>query len=38
MNLLLRPFLDDFVVVYIDDLLIYSKTAENHIRHIRQVM
>jgi hypothetical protein len=28
MNNIFRPYLDDFVVVYLDDILIFSKTAE----------
>ena len=34
----LRPFLDEFVFVYIDDILIYSKTLEEHKRHVHQVL
>ncbi len=38
MNDMLRPYLDDFAVVYLDDILIYSKTREEHIEHVRKVM
>src|SRR3954454_20898493 len=34
----LRRFLDDFVIVFIDDILIYSKTLEDHTQHLRQVL
>jgi hypothetical protein len=37
-NEVLHPFVDKFVVVYLDDILIYSKDAESHSRHIREVL
>jgi len=38
MNRFFRPFLDKFVVVFIDDILVYSKTREEHANHLRVVL
>src|SRR3954467_12207435 len=35
MNKVYQPYLDEFVVVFIDDILIYSKTEEEHSKHLR---
>ena len=33
-NNVLRKYLDVFIIVYLDDILIYSQTEEDHERHI----
>jgi hypothetical protein len=38
MNSVFMPDLDKFVMVFIDDILIYSKTKEDHANHIRVVL
>jgi hypothetical protein len=37
MNDIFREWLDDFVVIYIDDILIYSGSLEEHAEHLRKV-
>jgi hypothetical protein len=38
MHRIFRPYLDKFVVVFIDDILIYSKSPEDHTEHLRVVL
>jgi hypothetical protein len=37
MNDVLQPFLRRFVLVFFDDILIYSKTWTDHLRHLRAI-
>ena len=38
MNRVFRPYVDQFVVVFIDDILVYSKDRENHDTHLRVML
>ena len=38
MNRVFRPYVDQFVVVFIDDILVYSKDREDHDTHLRVVL
>lgn len=37
-NDILRPLIDSFIIVYLDDILVYSATWEEHISHLMQVL
>ena len=38
MNHVLRPLIGKFVVVYFDDILIYSNCLNDHVKHVREVL
>ena len=37
MNDLLQDYLDEFVLVFLDDILVYSRSMEDHAGHLRKL-
>jgi len=37
LNEVLKPFIGHFLVVYFDDILVYSRDEQDHKEHLRQV-
>lgn len=38
MNWVFLPYLDSFVIVFIDDILIYSMNEADHVSHLRNIL
>nr|GFC10209.1 hypothetical protein [Tanacetum cinerariifolium] len=38
MNRVCKPYLDKFMIVFIDDIVIYSKDKKEHEEHLRQIL
>ena len=38
MNQVYKPFIDEFFIVFIDDILVYSKIFKEHEQHLRMVL
>ena len=37
-NRVFKPYLDEFILVFIDDILVYSRSEEEHVRHFHIVL
>ena len=38
MQRVFRPYLDEFVIIFIDNTFVYSRSIEDHERHLRLVL
>jgi len=36
MNDVFHPYIDKFVIIYLDDILIFSSSIEEHVKHVKQ--
>ena len=36
-NHILKPWIETFIVDYFDDILVYSKSEEEHINHLKEI-
>jgi len=37
-NNVLRRYLNQFVIVYLNDILVYSKTKKEHVQHVKKIL
>ena len=37
-NNILRPYLDIFIIIYLNNILIYSKNKKQHTKHVRKIL
>jgi hypothetical protein len=38
MNDILMNYLDEFVIAYLDDIVIYSNSKKKHVQHVRKIL
>ena len=38
MNEIFKDIIDAFVIIYLDDILIFSDNKEDHVKHVREVL
>ena len=38
MNIILKPYIHDFILVFFDDILIYSKIWDTHVKHVYKAL
>ena len=38
MHTIFQELLDDFVIIFLDDILVYSRDVETHVTHVRQTL
>jgi hypothetical protein len=38
MNIIFKDYLDDFILIYLDDILIYSKNLKEHRDHVKKIL
>ena len=38
MHSIFREHLDDFIIIFLDDILVYSRGLEEHMTHVRQIL